>query len=100
MMDFWSEALHYTPREPAEELWVVLKDPQQIGPNISLEGMSKRREGKRGWMHLDLYTENKEREVKRLLSVGAREYPWRYTEGADYTVLQDPDGNLFCVVQK
>jgi len=36
-MDFWMEALHYTPREPAKNGWVVLVDPTTIGPNISLD---------------------------------------------------------------
>jgi len=36
----------------------------------------------------------------RLLKIGARRYPWTYPPGADYVVLEDPDGNLFCVVQK
>jgi hypothetical protein len=48
---------------------------------------------------LDLYTRDQKGEVDRLLSIGARSYPWRYPEDADYVVLQDPDGNLFCVVQ-
>jgi hypothetical protein len=39
-------------------------------------------------------------EVERLISLGAKEYPWRYPENANYTVLEDPDGNLFCVVEK
>ncbi len=31
---------------------------------------------------------------------GPNVYPWRYPKGADYVVMEDPDGNLFCVVQK
>ena len=39
--------------------------------------------------------------MRRLLALGAKEVPeWRYETGADYTVLADPDGNRFCVVQK
>jgi hypothetical protein len=30
----------------------------------------------------------------------AKQYPWRYPENADYSVLEYPDGNLFCVAQK
>ena len=26
-------------------------------------------------------------------------YPWRYGPDDDFVVLEDPDGNLFCVVQ-
>ena len=33
------------------------------------------------------------------IGLGARRYPWRYQPGADYVVLEDPDRNLFCVVQ-
>jgi hypothetical protein len=28
-----------------------------------------------------------------------RRYPWRYTLHDDFVVLEDLDGNLFCVVQ-
>jgi len=27
MLAFWQEALHYVPREPATNGWVVLRDP-------------------------------------------------------------------------
>ena len=38
-------------------------------------------------------------EVERLVTLGARRYPWRYPVDADFVVLEDPDGNLFCVVE-
>jgi hypothetical protein len=100
MMRFWQEALHLVPREAASDDWVVLTDPEKKGPNLSLSKSPHKRIGKRSWLHLDLYTNDKDKEVERLLRSGAREYPWRYPEGADYTVLEDPDGNLFCVVHK
>jgi len=43
---------------------------------------------------------DQEVEVERLLSLGAKKYPWRYRPGADFVVLEDPGGNLFCVVAK
>jgi catechol 2,3-dioxygenase-like lactoylglutathione lyase family enzyme len=99
MLAFWQEALGYLPREPATEDWVVLCDPTGRGPNLSLQGRDRRAKG-RSWLHLDLYTSERDREVERLLRLGARPYPWRYPRGADYVVLEDPDGNLFCVVEK
>ena len=30
---FWQAALHYVPREPAKDGWVVLRDPEDKGPN-------------------------------------------------------------------
>ncbi len=101
MLLFWQNALHYVPREPAANGWVVLCDSSGQGPNISLDKVPERRTGKRSRLHLDLYTENQAEEVERLIQIGASRYPWRYDgENPDYTVLEDPDGNLFCVVQK
>lgn len=100
MAAFWQEALHYVPREPAKGGWVVLRDPHGQGPNISLDKYPEKRTGKRSRVHLDLYTEDREGEVERLLKLGASRYPWRYRPGADFVVLEDTDGNLFCVVQK
>ena len=34
-----------------------------------------------------------------MVRLGAARYPWRYGPDADYVVLEDPDGNLFCVVE-
>ena len=96
---FWQEALHYTSREPADGSWVVLRDLDGKGPNISLQRVSERRSGKRSRLHLDLYTNDRKGEVDRLTKIGATLYPWRYRPGAEFVVLEDPDGNLFCVVQ-
>ena len=99
MLEFWQRALHYVPREPAENGGVVLRDPEGKGPNLSLERVSERHTGKRSRLHLDLYTTKREDEVERLVKIGAKRYPWRYRPGHDFVVLEDPDGNLFCVVQ-
>jgi catechol 2,3-dioxygenase-like lactoylglutathione lyase family enzyme len=99
MVAFWQKALGYVSREPASAGWVVLRDPEGKGPNLSFQAR-QRRAGRRSWLHLDLYTSNQKLEVERLLALGARRYPWKYRPGADFVVLEDPDGNLFCVVEK
>ena len=66
---------------------------------MSLDRVPQKRTGKRGWLHMDLYTSDQEREVRRLVGLGAIPYPWRYRPGDDFVVLEDPDGNLFCVVE-
>lgn len=98
-MAFWQEALHYLPKEPANDGWVILCDPEGFGPNISLDQVLNPHIGKRSKLHLDLYADDQAVEVERLVQLGARRYPWRYQPGDDYFVLEDPDGNLFCVVQ-
>jgi catechol 2,3-dioxygenase-like lactoylglutathione lyase family enzyme len=100
MLVFWQTALNYIPKYPPTDDWVILTDPQGKGPNLSLDKAPHPRPGKRSWLHLDLYADDQEAEVKRLLGLGAKEYPWRYPPDADYVVLEDPDGNLFCVVQE
>jgi hypothetical protein len=100
MLAFWQEALHYVPREPAKDGWVVLCDPKGRGPNVSLDQVPDRRSGQRNRLHLDLYTNDQESEVERLIKLGARRYAWKYQPDDDFIKLQDPDGNDFCVVQK
>jgi catechol 2,3-dioxygenase-like lactoylglutathione lyase family enzyme len=99
MVAFWQEALHYFAKEPPKGGWVILRDPKGRGPNVSLDQHPEKRSGKRSRLHLDLYTTDQEAEVERLVRIGAARYPWRYEPGDDYVVLEDPDGNLFCVVQ-
>ena len=99
MLEFWRSALRYEPREPASGDWVVLRDPEGSGPNLSLQARD-RPSGRRSWLHLDLYADDRDGEVERLVGLGARRYPWRYRPNADFVVLEDPDGNLFCVVQQ
>jgi catechol 2,3-dioxygenase-like lactoylglutathione lyase family enzyme len=99
MLAFWRDALGYVPRDPPSPGWCVLRDPLEQRPNVSLNQASTRRSS-RSRLHLDLYAADRDREVDRLIALGARRYPWRYRDGADFMVLEDPDGNLFCVVQK
>jgi catechol 2,3-dioxygenase-like lactoylglutathione lyase family enzyme len=105
MMAFWQEVLHYVPAYPPERGvrrngrprgWVILKDPRGRGPNVSL---NQTNEGhlEEYRLHLDLYTDDQEDEVKRVIGLGASLH--RSPEpGEDFVVLADPDGNLFCVV--
>jgi catechol 2,3-dioxygenase-like lactoylglutathione lyase family enzyme len=98
MWQFRQGALGYVVGH-TDEGFVILKPPDGEGPNISLDRAPVKRTGKRSWLHLDLYAEDQQAEVERLVKLGAARYPWRYEPDADYVVLEDPDGNLFCVVQ-
>jgi len=99
MLAFWQAALGYhVEHADPDGGFVILCDPEGRGPNLSLDQAPVRRSGKRSWIHLDLYTTHQDREVERLVALGATRYPWRYGPGADYVVLEDPDGSLFCVV--
>jgi Glyoxalase-like domain len=99
MLAFWEEALHYYHNEPLEEGWVILRDPNGKNPNISLNKVSER-PSTRNRLHFDLYSNDREGEIERLLRIGASVHPQTYDPEDDFRVLEDPDGNLFCVVQK
>ena len=98
MLEFWSAALGYTPRETPEEDWVVLMDPQGHGVNVSLSKVPEPRVGKNR-LHLDLYSLDQEADVARLVDLGAKVERER-GEDRDFVLLSDPEGNLFCLVDK
>ncbi len=94
---FWQEALHYAPRRPADEDFVILKDPSGGSPNVSVQATEELKFGKNR-MHLDLYATDQRAEVERLVKLGATVHR-PAQEGEDFVVMADPEGKLFCVVQ-
>ena len=99
MLQFWQAALGYQPREAPEEGWVVLRDPQGRNVNVSLQKVPEPRAGKNR-LHLDLYTNDQAKEVERLLQLGAKRAERPPEPDDDFVLLQDPEGNVFCVVDK
>ena len=100
LRDFWSQALDYVPRHAEPDADFVLLHPRDgVGPNISLdEHRSEALLPPR--IHLDLYADDQPAEVERLTALGATEVHWdRQPPDADYVIMQDPEGNRFCVVQ-
>ena|SRR2546421_9246534 len=89
--EFWSRALRYVPQpdNPA-----FLAPENGAGPRLHLDRDDR--------MHLDLWVDRQESdlqtEVERLISLGATRVDWDYPEGADFVVLADTEGNLFCVI--
>ncbi|MCB0025696.1 MAG: VOC family protein [Caldilinea sp.] len=93
---FWSAALDYKLSRAPDVDFAILVPKEGAGIQLSLNAAVTSDKPKRH--HLDLFTHNQEREVARLLELGATRVAWRYEPGADYVVLADPDGNTFCVV--
>ena len=50
-------------------------------------------------MHLDLASPDHEAEVARLVALGATRVADMEEWGYEWTVLQDPEGNEFCVAE-
>jgi hypothetical protein len=100
---FWRAALGYVNRGEPSDDWVILDPPEKgkwNGPGtsiaLSVTGYPQHYPPR---LHLDLYADDQAAEIQRLLGLGAREVDWDgYPEDADYVVLEDTEGNRFCVV--
>jgi hypothetical protein len=99
MMTFWQAALRYEPRDDPDDDFVVLRDPEGEGVNVSLAVVPEPRVGKNR-LHFDLYTDDQAGEVERLLGLGAKLHERVREPDEDFVVLEDPEGNLFCVIDK
>lgn len=95
---FWCDALDYQPKRKPSADWAILVPRQGPGVQLAITVVSSDAE-RHQRHHLDLYADDQQAEVERLLRLGAQRVEWRYPEDADYVVLADPDGNKFCVVQ-
>jgi hypothetical protein len=103
---FWADALSYSIEAPNEDAGeVLLVDPTGVGPSL---GFVKVPESKvvKNRVHLDLTTDGPlEAEVERLVAAGASAVETLQDPGEGYvdphiwTVMQDPEGNEFCVLE-
>lgn len=94
MTGFWSEALGLVPssREPGDDFRVLRGERV----NLSLQ-VSKTPVTARDQMHLDLYSDDSDAQVERLLGLGATRVRANLDPDDTYVVLRDPEGNEFCV---
>lgn len=86
---FWSQALGYQRGDNPD----FLVPTGGGGPRRHLDETDQ--------THLDLWAADETEqlaEVERLQALGATRVEWDYPEDADFVVLADPDGNLFCVI--
>ena len=98
---FWMAAIDYEPRDLDDDTtWSVLIPKSGKASQLALQ-LSELPIQDHPRLHLDLYAKDRQSEMERLLGLGAKEVNWNsYPADADFVVLQDPDGNLFCVIQK
>lgn len=118
---FWSAALHYETLAapsgyrswaaffeskglpvPDDGSFAVLIDPDGQGPQLYLQRVSEAKSAKNR-MHLDLQVAADERsaEVERLCGLGATAGDRHTMDPTDpdayWVVMQDPEGNEFCI---
>ncbi|MEJ3747668.1 VOC family protein [Actinomycetes bacterium KLBMP 9797] len=99
MAEFWSRALGYD-IDKTDEGNVHLVPRQPGAPTIWLQPTSAvKRDKLRG--HLDLAVDGEPAaEVARLLALGARRVDIGQSGDEPFTVLADPEGNEFCLLNR
>jgi predicted enzyme related to lactoylglutathione lyase len=100
---FWTQALDYVPKRAVtpDDDFMILVPAAGPGAWLALDvSQSPVQEHPR--VHLDLFAgdaADQAREVERLVSLGATVVDWdMYPEHADFVVMADTEGNLFCVI--
>lgn len=96
-VEFWSRALNYKLKYPMCDDFAILIPVEGTGFQLSINRVTSDKPRRH---HMDLFSDNAKEDVKRLISLGAHKKEWNYEDGADYTVLVDPEGNPFCVIQR
>jgi predicted enzyme related to lactoylglutathione lyase len=123
LAEFWAAVLGYEVRQPPnghdswaaysaavavmpEEAWSMIVDPAGTGPSVLFHAVPEAKVCKNR-VHLDVFLAKGEPvekrrplvapEVERLVALGAR-HVRTDDDGSDYyAVMQDPEGNEFCV---
>ena len=94
---FWAEALGWVVADVDDE-WAEVKRPGSSDRLIFLvvpEGKAVKNR-----LHLDLRpTGSMAEEVGRMTAIGASAFRYVEENGSFWTVMQDPEGNEFCVLR-
>lgn len=98
LSDFWAAAIGYKVTGVFNQ-YVVLNDPSKKGPALILQGVAEPRTGKNRmhWDWLAANAEEQQAEIARLEELGATRVSELHEMGIQWVVMQDPEGNEFCV---
>jgi predicted enzyme related to lactoylglutathione lyase len=101
--DLERQAAFWTAVSGFEQRWtdgtyLLLIDPAQPAPTILLQRVTEGKQGKNR-LHLDFAAADMDAEVARLVTLGAQTVQ-RFDEYRGFTVMLDPEGNEFCIVQE
>jgi Glyoxalase-like domain len=99
---FWADALGLEITQSSEEegdVWVVIGDPGQRGLSLFFQQVPEQKAAKNR-LHLDVRpARTRDEEVERLRGLGATVLQGFGGPEATWTVMQDPEGNEFCVLR-
>ena len=95
IVTFWSEALGLEPKVRYPK-YVWLSPVSENGPALAFQQVPEPRVGKNR-LHLDLVSDDPVAFTERVLELGGSRVEDHEVEGFHWSVLADPEGNVFCV---
>jgi hypothetical protein len=99
LAEFWAAVLDRDVDDGGSEEFasIGLGDPASDGPHWMFVKVPERKRVKNR-VHVDLISNSRDREVKRLLSLGATHVADIDEDGNRWTTLADPEGNEFDII--
>ncbi len=95
MVEFWKQALNLEEKGRYPD-YVWLSRLGDGGPALAFQRVSEAREGKNR-LHLDLTSDDPAAFKQLILDLGGSHVDDRESSGFHWSVLADPEGNVFCV---
>jgi predicted enzyme related to lactoylglutathione lyase len=97
LAEFWIKALDLEVVFDADGYFVQLRPAaESTQPYLGLQKVPEKLAGKNR-VHIDFTTDDREGEIERLVALGATRGEDHSIPGLSWTVLRDPEGNVFCV---
>lgn len=112
---FWGLALGYVeqPPPPGFDSWEAfgeannippenmgdygaVVDPDGVGPRLLFLKVPEDKVAKNRF-HMDIHVPDRDAHVAKLVEAGATKIDAHSEMGTDWTVMEDPEGNVFCV---
>ncbi len=96
LADFWAATMGYEKEEDSDNEGAAIRDPRGKGPRFFFQRVAEPKRAKNR-LHLDLDAGDMDAEVERLVGLGARKVRLYQDPPEIWTVMEDPEGNEFCV---
>ncbi len=99
---FWARALGYRVGHLDDDgTYLDLRPEKRAQPVIYFQRVPEAKQVKNR-LHLDLWTHHPQREITRLVALGASQVgdPLEDARGSWWQVMSDPEGNEFCVCRE
>jgi predicted enzyme related to lactoylglutathione lyase len=95
LSEFWAKATGYALQE-SDDRWAWIKGSDHGAVEIGFQRVPEPKTVKNR-VHVDLHTDDEEREAQRIEALGARRLYVSDNPDDVFITLADPEGNEFCV---